>query len=169
MAEGQEIGGFVDKRGHKPRERRCVATQISRDPQEMIRFVASPDNVLVPDIKGKLPGRGVYVTANQDALCKAVASGGFSRGLKTKVTVPEALSDQAEAALKRYVLSLIAMAKKSGQLILGFDQVYEYAKSNVIAWRIEAKDGSQDGRGKIRTVSKAVSRELEQSLPSVLG
>lgn len=169
MAESQSVDDFVDKRGHKPRERRCVATQISRDPQDMIRFVTSPDNVLVPDVKGKLPGRGVYVTASRAALEKAIKTGAFSRGLKTKITIPEDLVDQVEAALRRYVLSLIAMAKKSGKLILGFDQVYDYARSNVITWRVEAKDGSPDGRGKIRTVSKAVARELEQNLPSVLG
>ncbi|WP_409432665.1 RNA-binding protein [Litorimonas sp. RW-G-Af-16] len=160
---------FVDKRGHKSRERRCVASGEVRDPADMIRFARSPDNVVVPDIMGKLPGRGVWVTSDRASLETAIKTNGFARGFKGKVIVPEDLIDQVHAGLRRQVLGHIAMTKKSGKLIMGFDQVLGAARSTALGWRIEASDGSPDGRGKIRTLSKAVARELEQPLPSVLG
>jgi len=48
-----------DKRGHKGTERKCVATGKVEDTAKMVRFVMSPDGEVVPDIAGKLPGRGV--------------------------------------------------------------------------------------------------------------
>ncbi|MGB6230670.1 MAG: YlxR family protein, partial [Litorimonas sp.] len=76
-----------DKRGHKPRERRCVASGAVRDPDEMVRFVLSPDGEVVADVYGRLPGRGAWVTANADDLRQAARRGGFARGFKTKVRV----------------------------------------------------------------------------------
>jgi predicted RNA-binding protein YlxR (DUF448 family) len=38
----------------------------------MMRFVVSPDGHLVADVLGKLPGRGIWVSSNQQALQKAV-------------------------------------------------------------------------------------------------
>lgn len=160
---------FVDKRGHKPRERRCVASGETRDPATMVRFVLSPDGIVTPDVTGKLPGRGVWVTADRASLDIAVKTGAFARGFKAKVTLPDDLTDQTEDSLTRQILGLIGMAKKSGQLIIGFDQVQSAARGDALAWRIEAADGSEDGRGKIRTLSKAVARELEKPLPHVLG
>ena len=44
-------------------ERMCVATRTVRPVADMIRFVIGPDGEAVPDLKRKLPGRGVWVTA----------------------------------------------------------------------------------------------------------
>jgi predicted RNA-binding protein YlxR (DUF448 family) len=158
-----------DKRGHKSRERTCVARGEIRDPDLMLRFVVSPDGIVVPDIKGKLPGRGVWVSATREDLQAAITKGGFKRGFKSNVNIPDDLVEQVAAGLRRQMLSLIGMAKKSGQLQMGFDQVMSAARADVLGWRIEAADGSPDGRGKIRTLSKAISHELERPLPRVIG
>jgi len=76
-----------DKRGHKGTERKCVATGKVEDTAKMVRFVMSPDGEVVPDIAGKLPGRGVWVTAHREPLTKAIKTGGFARGFKSKVKV----------------------------------------------------------------------------------
>ena len=68
-----EPSNFQDKRGHKPRERLCLASGQTRDPVDMIRFVLSPDGIVTPDVAGKLPGRGVWVSANRKSLEKTVA------------------------------------------------------------------------------------------------
>jgi len=159
----------LDKRGHKSRERKCVSRNEVRDPQEMIRFVAGPENIVFPDILGKLPGRGVWVSATKEDLAQAIKNGGFKRGFKGNVTTPEDLSQQVEAGLKRQTLSLIGMAKKSGKLFIGFDQIMVAARTDALGGRIEASDGAEGSRGKIRTLSKAVAREVELPLPRVIG
>jgi len=159
----------LDKRGHKSRERRCVARNEVRDPQTMIRFVLGPDQIVFPDVLGKLPGRGVWVSATREDLEVAIQKGGFKRGFKGNVTIPDDLAEQLEAGLKRQTLSLIGMAKKSGKLFIGFDQVMVAARTDALGWRIEASDGAEGSRGKIRTLSKAVAREVELALPRVIG
>lgn len=160
---------FVDKRGHKGSERRCIASGEVKDKSVLVRFALSPDGVVTPDIVGKLPGRGVWVSANRFALDKAIKTGAFNRGFKSKVTVPADLMDVVEHLLARKVLGLLTMALKSGHILMGFDQVKSAAKGDYIAWRIEASDGSSDGRSKIRVLTKAVSRELGQPIPKVVG
>ncbi len=159
----------LDKRGHKSRERKCVARNEVRDPAEMIRFVVGPDNQVYPDILGKLPGRGAWVSAASEALDIAINKGGFKRGFKRNVTLPDDLTAQVVAGLRKQTLSLIGMAKKSGKLFIGFDQVMVAARTDALGWRIEASDGAEGSRGKIRTLSKAVAREVELALPGVIG
>jgi predicted RNA-binding protein YlxR (DUF448 family) len=169
-AEEAELLEFgPDKRGHKSKERRCVALGEIRDPRDMVRFAKSPDNIVVPDIAGKLPGRGVWVSADKVLMHKAIKSGAFARGFKSKVCLPEDLSEQVEAGLRRSVLALISMAKKSGQIAVGFDQTIGMAREGALGLRLEAANGSSDGRSKIRTLSRAVARELELGDPPIIG
>lgn len=158
-----------DKRGHKGRERKCVATNKAEDTAKMIRFVLSPDGEVTPDIMGKLPGRGVWVTAHREQLSKAIKTGGFARGFKTKVKAGDEIVELTEKLLARRLLGLLAMARKSGHISIGYDQVKAAAGSGKIAWRIEAREGASDGRGKIRTLAKAVAMELEQAVPKAIG
>ena len=163
------IPAELDKRGHKSRERKCVARNEVRDPRDMIRFVVGPDNTVFPDILGKLPGRGVWVSSTREDMDVAINKGGFKRGFKGNVKVPDDLVAQVEAGLKKHTLSLMGMAKKSGKLFIGFDQVMTAAKIDALGWRIEATDGAEGSRGKIRALSKAVAREVELKLPRVIG
>jgi predicted RNA-binding protein YlxR (DUF448 family) len=170
MTPEEEIEEFgPDRRGHKSRERKCLARNEVRDPADMIRFVRDPENKVVPDITGKLPGRGVWVSADLENLEKAIKSGAFPRGFKSKVTVPDDLVGLVEDGLKRSVLGLLSMSKKSGRIALGVDQVIALARDGSLGLRIEAQDGAADGRGKIRTLSRAVARELERKDPPVIG
>lgn len=135
----------------------------------LIRFVVGPDNYLTPDVAEKLPGRGVWVKADRASLEAAIEKKAFARGLKSRVTVPDDLVDMVDRLLAKRVLGLFSMALKSGGVLLGFDQVRSAAREDALAWRIEASDGSPDGRGKIRVLTKAVSRELERPIPAVIG
>ena len=66
----------------KPNERRCIARQESLPKEQMIRFVLSPDNVVTPDVSGRLPGRGIWVSADKKSLKKAIARNLFARAAK---------------------------------------------------------------------------------------
>ena len=146
-----------------------MARSEVRDPTVMIRFVVGPENTVYPDILGKLPGRGVWVSATREDLETASQKGGFKRGFKSSVKVPSDLTHQVEAGLRKQTLSLIGMAKKSGKLFMGFDQVMMAARGESLGWRIEARDGAEGARGKIRALSKAMAHEMELKLPRVIG
>lgn len=168
-SEHERDEAWAKKRGHKGRERRCLASGDVTDTANMVRFVLSPDGTVTPDILGKLPGRGVWVSANKDALTSVIKTKGFARGFKGKAIIPENLEIFVESLLAKRLLGLITMARKSGHIHIGYDQVKSAASVGGLAWRIEAKDGSEDGRSKIRTLSKAVAKELELPLPKVMG
>ena len=118
-----------------------------RDPAVMIRFVVGPDNTVFPDILGKLPGRGVWVSSTREDMEAAINKGGFKRGFKGNVKIPTDLIEQIEGALRKHTLSLVGMAKKSGKLFVGFDQVMAEARTDALGWRIEASDGAEGARG----------------------
>ena len=124
---------------------------------------------MTPDIARKLPGRGVWVSADRKSLEKTIALKSFSRGFKTKAQIDGNLVTLTESLLARRVLGLITMARKAGVMAMGFDQVQSMAREAAIAFRIEAKDGSKDGRSKIRTLSKAMNREQDLADPIVIG
>ena len=166
-AEEAEFG--PDRRGHKPLERRCLASGETRDPAHMVRFVLNPDGVVTPDIQGKLPGRGVWVSSDRKSLEQVIALKSFARGFKGKARVEGDLVDLTERLLARRILGLITMARKAGVMAMGFDQVQSMAREAAIAFRIEASDGSKDGRSKIRTLAKAMNREQDLPDPIVLG
>ena len=160
----------VDKRGHKPRERRCVASGDTRDPDTMVRYVLSPDGEVVADVFGKLPGRGVWVSADAASLRRAVKTGGFARGFKAKAKPDaDALVTQTHEGLRRGLLRQLTMARKAGRLVFGETGVREAAARGDVALRIEARDGADKGRGKLRTLSLATARELERPDPRVIG
>ncbi|WP_051279905.1 RNA-binding protein [Hellea balneolensis] len=158
-----------DRRGHKPLERRCLASGESRDPVDMVRFVLNPEGVVTPDIQGKLPGRGAWVSSDRQSLEKVIAQKGFNRGFKGAAKIEGDLAALTERLLSRRVLGLITMARKASVIAMGFDQVQSMAREAAIALRIEASDGSKDGRSKIRTLAKAMNREQELPDPIVVG
>ena len=85
-------------------ERRCIATGETQPRGGLIRFVVGPDATVVPDITGKLPGRGMYVSADRDALELAVKRRLFSRAAKMQVTAPEDLAQQVHDLQTRRVI-----------------------------------------------------------------
>ena len=54
-------------------ERKCIATGEVQPKFGLIRFVVGPDQHIVPDVLGKLPGRGIWVSAKYETLAKAVS------------------------------------------------------------------------------------------------
>ena len=48
-------------------ERKCLVTGEVSPKRGLIRFVVGPGDAVYPDIAGKLPGRGMYVSAEREA------------------------------------------------------------------------------------------------------
>ena len=130
-------------------QRRCVGTGESRPQSELIRFMRGPEGDLVPDILERLPGRGVWVTADRKALELAIKKGGFARGLKAQVRVGEGLADQVEALLLRRCQELIGLARKASMAVSGADKVAAEVERQPPGWLLEAADGAGDGRMRV--------------------
>jgi len=130
-------------------ERRCVVTGEVQPKRGLIRFAQGPDGTVVPDIAGKLPGRGVYVSAEREALETAVRKKLFARGLKAPVKIPDGLVDQVDALLARRVTDLISMARKAGDAITGFEKVKDWLGKGEAAILLQASDGSERGKSKL--------------------
>lgn len=118
----------------------------------MVRFVLSPDNVIVPDVAERLPGRGVWVTATKDALETAVRKQVFSRGFKQTVKADAALPAQVERLLRERVLHWLALANKSGEAILGFTKVEAALKEGSPALLFLASDAGPSDSQKIQSL-----------------
>ncbi|WP_050928927.1 RNA-binding protein [Aestuariivita boseongensis] len=143
-------GGAHKDRGDGP-DRKCIATGEVQPKFGLIRFVAGPDGQIVPDVLGKLPGRGVYVAADRAALETAVKKNLFARGLKTQTRVPEDLIAEVERQLTRRVIELISLARKSGRAVAGYEKVKDILAKEEAEVLIQAKDGSERGKSKLST------------------
>ena len=132
-------------------ERKCIVTGDVQPKAGLIRFVVGPDNQVVPDVLGKLPGRGIYVTADRAVLDKA-QKGQFARSAKQPVTVSDGLADEVERQLARRVIDLIALARKAGLAVCGFEKVKGWLSGpERIRVLVQASDGSERGKTKLWT------------------
>lgn len=143
--------------------RRCVGTGESLPQSRMIRFVRSPDGEAVPDLASKLPGRGVWVMSDRASIEAAVKKGAFARGFKAATTVPDALADRVEALLLKRCLDQLGLAKKSGEAVIGFDQVRAMIERKPPGVLIEAADGAEDGRRKVISLAKSLYGDVKLS------
>jgi predicted RNA-binding protein YlxR (DUF448 family) len=131
--------------------------------ERLVRFVAGPGGVVVPDVARKLPGRGLWVASTREAVDQAAAKGGFSRAAKAKLSAPADLADQVENLLKIRLLSGLGLARRAGDLILGFEKTAQAIEQGKTAWLVEASDGAHDGR---RKLLQSVRRAADAGLPS---
>jgi predicted RNA-binding protein YlxR (DUF448 family) len=140
--------GGQDKGRDEP-ERRCIVTGESQPKAGLVRFGLGPDAQVVPDVLGRLPGRGMYVVADRAAIEKAAAKGLFARAAKQAVTVPPALADDVERQLARRVVDLISLARKAGKAVAGFEKVKDWLTKGQARILIQASDGSERGKTKL--------------------
>ncbi len=113
--------------------------------------MVGPDDRIYPDATGKLPGRGIYVSADRGVLEKAIAKRMFSRGAKKPVTVPDDLIELVEAGTLKRLQDAIAMARKSGKALAGYEKVKIMLDRGDARVLLQACDGSERGKGKLST------------------
>ena len=136
--------------------RRCLASGDSKQQADMIRFVISPDNIITPDVKGDLPGRGLWVSANRDALETVIAKRLFNRGAKKQVTVPDNLLDSIVAIYEKRCLSNLSLANRAGQVIMGRDNVKTALQNNQnVACLIQGHNASTKELDKLAVIATA--------------
>ncbi len=133
---------------HEP-ERTCIVTREAKASAGLIRFVLGPDQQVYPDLKHKLPGRGVWVTARSDKVEEAVRRRLFSRAFKTEARAAETLPGDIGRLLRDDLRQALSLANKAGSVITGFHKVEAAITDKPIVALIHAAEAAEDGRRKI--------------------
>jgi len=132
------------------RERRCIVSGEVLPEGKIIRFVVGPGGVITPDVAAKLPGRGIWVGATHAALVAATAKNLFAKAARANVQVADDLAARVEVLLVERMQSDLGMARRAGQIFLGFDTVLRALQSDTPpALMLEASDGAVDGKRKL--------------------
>jgi uncharacterized protein len=150
----------------RERERMCVHTREVRPVADLIRFVVGPDGAAVPDLKSKLPGRGVWVTATEDALAEAIKRKTLARGFKREVRLSADLVAQTGHLLERAVFDALAVAGKAGLVATGFGKTGAALSRERVAGLIHAAEAAPDGVRKLGAVLRKYG--LEGEIPVIL-
>jgi predicted RNA-binding protein YlxR (DUF448 family) len=121
-------------------ERRCLATGDRTPKFGLLRFVVSPDGEVVPDLGERLPGRGLWLSSDRDALKTAVDKKLFARAAKAQVSVPNDIADRIETMLMKRCQDIIGLARRSDLLVIGFDRVLEVLDRRSVGLVVIATD-----------------------------
>lgn len=146
--------------------RRCVVTRERLPKESMIRFVVGPDRAIVPDLAGRLPGRGIWLSASGDVIVSGGMSPGptrdqsssrpgdrllaraFARAARGPVTVPPDLHAMLVSALSRRIRETLGLTRRAGQAVAGFEKAREWARSGQARLIVQAADGSPAERAR---------------------
>jgi predicted RNA-binding protein YlxR (DUF448 family) len=145
--------------------RMCAVSRKVRPIDQLIRFVVSPSGEVVADLKRKLPGRGLWVSASHRLVAEAVRRNYFGRGFKRDVRAVATLADDTEALLVRSTIDALAVAAKAGQVVSGFSKV-ESALAGpraAVEALIHASDGASDGIRKLDALARQIRGNIGES------
>ncbi len=146
---------MLAEKSAKP-QRSCVACRKVADKKQLLRFVLAPDGRVVVDYRQQLPGRGLYTCLSRQCLEQAVKKNGFRRiscSQHESIDLKQ-LYTQLQWALEQRISGLIRMARKSGQLVAGSNQVLDAIKGRTpISIIVVATDISENMGQKIERVA----------------
>ena len=148
--------------------RRCIVSGERLPKSGMVRFVVGPDNMVVPDVAGRLPGRGIWLSADRNIIKTACGRNLFSYAARRQVGFSDELADQVEALLVRRCTEFLGLARRAGQAVAGFVKVKGWLREGRAAVLIAASDGAADGRNKLRRSARGLP-EIEVLRATELG
>jgi uncharacterized protein len=133
----------------RDRARLCAATRTVQPVADLIRFVVGPSGEAIPDIKSKLPGRGIWITATREALAEGVKLRVFAHGFKRDVRLPPDFVDRTERLLERAVFDALAMAGKAGLVAAGFGKTETALEHQEVVALLHAVEAASEGSRKL--------------------
>ena len=145
--------------------RMCAVTRQVQPIDELIRFVVSPQSEVMADLKRKLPGRGLWITASRQVVAEAVKRNQFGKGFKRDVRATPALASDTEILLVRSAIEALAMAAKAGQVVSGFGKVEDALTQQQARALIHASDGAADGIRKLDAIVRQNAGNGAESPP----
>ena len=129
--------------------RRCIVTRQTLPKEQMIRFVIGPMRELVPDPGGRLPGRGLWLVAQDGVLRKALKQNAFAKAARGSVVIPGDLAALIVSGLRQRVLDFLGFARRSGEAVAGREAVLDWLRHDKVALLIQASDGSPAERSRL--------------------
>jgi predicted RNA-binding protein YlxR (DUF448 family)/ribosomal protein L7Ae-like RNA K-turn-binding protein len=129
--------------------RRCALSRKSLPKEDLIRFVCGPGGEIVPDLKERLPGRGVWIEARKSAVAEAAQRNAFARSFKAEVKVPQDLANRVGRLLDGAALAALALANKAGEAAFGAAKIEEAIGSGRALALVHASDAAPDGCRKL--------------------
>lgn len=145
--------------------RTCVVTRAALAPDEGVRFALSPDGVVTPDIKRKLPGRGVWTSGRAAVVAQAQRRGAFARAFRAPAQASPTLAQEVDALLARDCLQSLAMANKAGRVTTGYMKTEGVLAAGEAVAILAASDGGADGK---RKLAQAARRHCGGKTPPVV-
>ncbi len=130
-------------------ERMCIVSREVRPEEELVRFVLSPEGEVVADLKRKLPGRGVWVTASRKAVAEAQKRNLFSRGFGAQAKASPEMADMVFTLLRAEAVATLSLARKAGEALTGFMKVETALGKGPVRHLIHAPDAGADGVKKL--------------------
>jgi uncharacterized protein len=143
--------------------RECALTRETKSVEDLVRFVVSPDGVLMPDVDAKAEGRGVWVTLGHNEVAEAVKKKAFAKSLKTNVTVPDDLAGLTQRHLQARFLGALSMTRKAGQIVTGATKVKAAIESGEAVALLTATDAAEDGRKKMAGSVRGYEKAAEEA------
>ena len=142
--------------------RKCLATGEELSKDDLVRFVVGPDASVVPDLAQNLPGRGLWVKAERDAIALAAKKNLFARAAKASVKVSADLADQVAGLLRKRCLDFMGLARGAGLAVLGQTQVEAASRAGKLALILIADDAKDapDNRHQVTEYQNFTRNEL---------
>lgn len=137
--------------------RTCIVSGDQRPKDEMFRFVIGPDDNLVPDLEERLPGRGLWLSGERDMVNTACDKGLFARAARRSVKVPADLAGHLDGIMVRRCLDYLGLARRAGEVVAGFEKVKTRLRNNKGGVLLQAGDGADDGRDKIKALASGMA------------
>jgi len=137
--------------------RRCIVTRESLPISRLVRFAIGPGDEVVPDVRGKLPGRGLWLTARRDIVDRACATNMFAKAARGRAIAEDGLSDRVEGLLRDRCIEVIGMARRAGQAVAGYEKVRGYLRSGKADVVLTACDAASGGRSKMAGPASGVT------------
>lgn len=151
-------------------ERTCIVTREAKPKEALLRFVVSPSGALTPDIDGKLPGRGIYVTCSRILVAEALSKKLFHKAAEGPITMPSDFLNRLEEQMALRAKNALSLARKAGQVVQGFEKVETALKSGQVAALLHAPSAGADGLKKLRADDVPTFNQLPREwLNEVLG
>jgi predicted RNA-binding protein YlxR (DUF448 family) len=153
---------------NEPATRTCIVTREALPTERLIRFVAAPDGAVVADLRSRLPGRGVWVTADATHVAAAEKKRLFARGLQADVTVEPGLADRVAALLREAALASLSLARKAGELVSGFAKVEAALRDAApVAALFHATEAGGDGAAKLDGLARRHAERTGNPVPVI--
>ncbi len=158
MARRTERGAVAGDAGQDGPVRRCIVSGVVGPTDQMVRFVVGPDGRVTPDVAGRLPGRGFWLSARRDTVKTACEKNLFSKAAKARVAVPPDLEGEIERQLARRCQDLLGFARRAGEVAVGFEKASARIRSGRAGLLVEAADGAPGGKAKVASLAPDLPR-----------